>query len=85
MDKETAHKLLDLVLSSNYEGASIKFEPPCGRGYNCSIFIHKWEGDDIVSTKSYHLLRNVWWGKNNEAHSTEEIMEVLEGLQDAEH
>ena len=55
MDRETAHKLLDLVLSAKHDGVSIKFEPNCGRGYNCSIFIHEWEDDVIVSTKSYHL------------------------------
>lgn len=85
MDRKTAHKLLDLVLSAKHDGVSIKFEPTCGRGYNCSIFIHEWEDDVIVSTKSYHLLCNAWWGNNNEDHSIEEIMEVLEGLQDAEH
>lgn len=82
MDKETAHKLLDLVLSAKHNGVMIEFASRCGKGYLCSIYIHEWEGDEIVSCRSYNLLNDdEWWGPDGEKHSTEEIMEVLEGLQ----
>lgn len=85
MDRETAHKLLDLVLSAKHEGTGIEFRPPCGRGYGCVICIHEWDGDDIVSSKIYCMVDDVWWGNDGEKYTTEEIIEVLEGLQDAEH
>ena len=85
MDRETAHKLLDLVFSSNHEGITIEFKPPCGKGYACAVYIHEWDGDDIVSSRSYYMVGDVWWGNKGEKYTTEEIMEVLEGLQDAEH
>lgn len=85
MDRETAHKLLDLVLSAKHEGTSIEFNPPCGKGYACAIYIHEWDGDHIVSSRSYGMVGDVWWGDADEKYTTEEIMEVLEGLQDAEH
>lgn len=85
MDRETAHKLLDLVLSSNHEGANIEFKPPCGKGCACAIYIHEWDGDDVVSSRSYFMVGDVWRGNVGEKYTTEEIMEVLEGLQRAEH
>ena len=85
MDRETAHKLLDLVLSAKHEGVTIEFKPPCGKGYACAVYIHEWDGDDIVSSRSYCMLSDVWRGNGGEEQKTEEIMEVLEGLQDAEH
>ena len=85
MDRETAHKLLDLVLSAKHEGTSIEFKPPCGKGYACAVCIYEWDGDDIVSSKIYYMVDDVWRGNDGEKYTTEEIMEVLEGLQDAEH
>lgn len=87
MDKKTAHKLLDLVLSAKHNGVTIEFKPPCGKGYACAIYIHEWDGDDIVSSRSYcmYMVGDVWWGNAGEKYTTEKIMEVLEGLQDAEH
>ena len=85
MDKETAHKLLDLVLSAKHNGVTIEFASRCGKGSLCSIYIHEWEGNEIVSCRSYNLLSDAWWGHDCKNHSTQEIMEVLEGLQDAEH
>lgn len=83
MDRETAHKLLDLVLSAKHEGTCIEFKPPCGKGYACGIYIHEWDGDEIVSSRSYFMVGDVWCGNVGEKYTTEEIMEVLEGLQSA--
>ena len=85
MDRETAHKLLDLVLSAKHKGVTIEFKPPCGKGFICAIYIHEWDGNDIVSCRSYcmYMVGDVWRGNVGEKYTTEEIMEVLEGLQDA--
>lgn len=85
MDKKTAHKLLDLVLSAKHNGVTIEFTSRCGKGPLCSIYIHEWEGNEIVSCRGYNLLNDAWRGNVGEKYTTEEIMEVLEGLQDAEH
>lgn len=88
MDRETAHKLLDLVLSAKHEGVRFEFTPMCNNGGQ-ALFIHEWDGGSIVIDKCRGYLMNsdgMWivLGKGGYC-TTQEIIEVLEGLQDAEH
>ena len=89
MDKETAHKLLDLVLSAKHEGVRFEFTPMCNNGGQASFFIHEWDGNSIEIRKCRGYTMDIdgsWLVLGEGRHcTTQEIMEVLEGLQDAEH
>ena len=88
MDRETMHKLLDLVLSAKHEGVRFEFTPMCNNGGQ-ALFIHEWDGGSIVIDKcrGYLMDSDGKWHVLGEGRycTTQEIMEVLEELQDAEH
>lgn len=89
MDRETAHKLLDLVLSAKHDGVRFEFTPMCNNGGQASFFIHEWDGDSIAIDicRGYTMdIDGTWFvlGEGRKC-TTQEIIEVLEGLQDAEH
>lgn len=89
MDRETAHKLLDLVLSAKHDGVRFEFTPLCNNGGQASFFIHERDGDSIEIRKCRGYTMDIdgaWFVLGEGRHCTaQEIMEVLEGLQDAEH
>ena len=89
MDRETAHKLLDLVLSAKHKGVTFEFTPMCNNGGQASFFIHEWNGNSIEIGKCRGYTMNIdgtWLVLGEGRHcTTQEIMEVLEGLRDAEH
>lgn len=87
MDRETAHKLLDLVLNAKHKGVTFEFTPMCNNGGQASFFIHEWDGNSISKCRGYTMdIYGAWLvlGEGRRC-TTQEIMEVLEGLQDAEH
>lgn len=87
MDRETAHKLLDLVLNAKHKGVTFEFTPMCNNGGQASFFIHEWDGNSIGKCRGYTMDIDGAWLVLGEGRccTTQEIMEVLEGLQDAEH
>lgn len=83
MDRETAHKLLDLVLNAKHEGLHIEFAPPCAKGFEASIYIHDWQGEEIVSSRKFTMVRDGMWRTGDDGYRrTQEVVEALEGLQD---
>lgn len=86
MDKETVHKLLDLVLHVKNTDADIKFAALCSKGCACVISIYEWNNREITNARIFCLLRDGRWNDADlNYYTTQEIVEILEGLQDAEH
>lgn len=86
MDRETKHKLLDLVLDSKHDGVDITFASPRGRGYSCTISVYDWADDKIIGDRHFNFLSDVGWDDQDlNRYTIQEIMEILEETQDAEH
>lgn len=85
IDRGAKHKLLDLVLDAKHDGVHIEFAPQCTKGQVTNIYIHEWEDDEIIASRHYVECRDAWRDTEHKSYTTQEIMEILEGLQDAEH